>query len=61
MATNVKDAQQRAAAVARKEEAAREGAKAWIEYQASGTATREKTAKLRALRLAKETAAANDK
>jgi hypothetical protein len=38
----------------RKEERAREGAKAMLDYEADGRATREKTARLRALRLAKE-------
>lgn len=37
-----------------KEERAREGAKAMSEYEANMRAVREKTARLRALRLAKE-------
>jgi hypothetical protein len=46
-------ARARAQAAFRKEEQAREGAKAWLEYEAEGRATQEKTARLRALRLAK--------
>ena len=38
----------------KKEERAREGAQAWTEHQAAARATLEKTARLRALRLAKE-------
>ena len=41
---------------AKKQERAREGAQAWAEYQAEGRAMRERTARLRALRLARETA-----
>jgi hypothetical protein len=37
-----------------KEEREREGRKAMADYEAEGRATREKTARLRALRLAKE-------
>lgn len=40
----------------RKEERAKDGAKAMMEYQASGRAVREKIARLKALRLAKEAA-----
>jgi hypothetical protein len=40
----------------KRQERAREGAQAWAEYQAESRATREKTARLRALRLAKEAA-----
>jgi hypothetical protein len=40
----------------KKEQQAREGAKAWLEYEATARATQEKTARLRALRLAKEAA-----
>jgi hypothetical protein len=46
----------RAQAAFRKEEQAREGAKAWTEYEAEARATQAKTARLRALRLAKEAA-----
>jgi hypothetical protein len=47
-------AKARAEAAFRKEQQARDGAKAWLEYEAEGRATQEKTARLRALRLAKE-------
>jgi len=40
----------------KKEQRAREGAQAWADYQAEVRATREKTARLKALRLAKEAA-----
>jgi hypothetical protein len=40
----------------RKEEQAREGAKAWAEYQAKSLAVAENMKRLRALRLAKEAA-----
>jgi hypothetical protein len=43
----------------KKEERAREGAKAWTEHEAAARATLEKTARLRALRLAKESAEAS--
>jgi hypothetical protein len=46
----------RAEAIFKKEERAREGAKAWTEHEAADRATLEKTARLRALRLAKESA-----
>lgn len=49
-------ARARAEANFKKEERAKEGAKAMTEYQNSGRLIREKTAKLRALRLAKEAA-----
>jgi hypothetical protein len=54
MATMLKNAQQRAAMTA-KEERARDAALAMREYQAEKLAVRAKTARLRALRLAKET------
>jgi hypothetical protein len=41
---------------ARKLERARDGAQAWAEYQAEVRATWEKTARLRALRLARDAA-----
>jgi hypothetical protein len=41
----------------RKEQQAREGAEAWNAYQAQAEATREKTMKLRAERLAREASA----
>jgi hypothetical protein len=43
----------------KKEQRAREGAKAMLAYEAEGCAIREKTARLRALRLAKEAADKN--
>jgi hypothetical protein len=46
----------RAEASFKKEERAKEGAKAMLEYQASGRAIREQMARLKALRLAKEAA-----
>lgn len=50
------EARARAEASFRKEERAKDGAKAMMEYQAHSRIVREKTAKLRALRLAKEAA-----
>ena len=47
-------ARQRAERVFRKEERARDGRAAMIEYEAHAIATREKSALLKALRLAKE-------
>lgn len=44
--------QTKAAALFKKEERAREGAKAMAEYEAQAEAIRERTARLRALRLA---------
>jgi len=49
-------ARSRAEATFKKEERAKEGAKAMSEYLANGQAIREKTARLKALRLAKEAA-----
>jgi len=46
----------RAEARLKKAERAREGVKAMMDYQAEGRAVREKTKRLRALRLAKEAA-----
>jgi hypothetical protein len=46
----------RAEASFKKEERAKEGARAMMEYQANGKAAREKMAQLKALRLAKEAA-----
>ena len=59
MATRASEAQSsaaraRAEANFKKEERAKEGAKAMMEYQASGRVIREKMARLKALRLAKE-------
>jgi hypothetical protein len=45
----------------RKEERAKDGAQAMMEYQANGRMIREKTERLRALRLAKEAKEAADK
>jgi F0F1-type ATP synthase epsilon subunit len=61
LATKASEAQStiaraRAEATFKKEERAREGAKAMVEYQTSAKAVREKIARLRALRLAKEAA-----
>jgi hypothetical protein len=50
------DARARADANFKKEERAKEGAKAMMEYQANERLVREKTERLRALRLAKEAA-----
>ena len=47
---------ERAEASFRKEERAKEGAKAMMEYQANSRMVREKTERLKALRLAKEAA-----
>ena len=46
----------RAEALFKKEKQMREGAKAMAEYEATQQATREKTARLRALRLARDAA-----
>jgi hypothetical protein len=59
LATPSKEAQERAEAKFRKKEIeAREASKAMAEYQANLVAQREKTARLRALREAKEAAEA---
>jgi len=50
------EARARAEANFKKEERAKEGAKAMLEYQANSRLVREKTERLRALRLAKEAA-----
>jgi hypothetical protein len=50
------EARVRAEASFRKEERAKDGAKAMVEYQTNGKLMREKTARLKALRLAKEAA-----
>ena len=54
MSKNSKDVMDRAEASFKKEERAREGAKAMREYEAESRAVHEKTARLKALRLAKE-------
>jgi hypothetical protein len=51
------DARARAEASFRKEQRAKEGAKAMMEYQANTQMVREKMERLKALRLAKEAAA----
>ena len=43
----------------KKEQRAREGAQAWADYQAEARIAREKTARLRALRLARDVATHN--
>jgi hypothetical protein len=45
---------QRAEKIFKKEERARDGSAAMLEYQAEAIATREKTARLKVLRLAKD-------
>jgi hypothetical protein len=54
-----KEVQKRAESSFKKEERAREGNKAMQEYEAEAQAILERTARLRALRLAKEAAAKN--
>jgi hypothetical protein len=54
--TESNEARARAEASFRKEERAKEGAKAMMEYQANSQMVREKTERLKALRLAKEAA-----
>jgi len=54
LTTGSNDARARAEASFRKEERAKEGAKAMMEYQAHSRMVREKTERLKALRLAKE-------
>ena len=56
MANNPKAAHDRTDASFKKEQRAREGVKAMAEYEAARAAVRAKTARLRALRLAKEAA-----
>lgn len=56
LAKNSKNALDRAEASFKKDQKAREGAKAMAEYEAASIAMREKTARLRALRLRKEAA-----
>ena len=56
MTTKSNEARARAEASFRKEERAKEGAKAVMEYQANTRMIREKTERLKALRLAKEAA-----
>ena len=56
LATESNEARARAEASFRKEERAKEGAKAMMEYQANSRMIREKTERLKVLRLAKEAA-----
>jgi hypothetical protein len=56
LTTRSDEARARAEANFKKEQRAKEGEKAMLEYQAQGRMIREKTARLRALRLAKEAA-----
>jgi hypothetical protein len=56
LTAKVDEARARADANFKKEERAKEGAKAMMEYQANSQLVREKTERLRALRLAKEAA-----
>jgi hypothetical protein len=59
LSTKSSEARVRAEAIFRKEERAKDGAKAMTEYQANGRAVQEKMARLKALRLAKQDAAAS--
>jgi hypothetical protein len=54
---NSDKARQRAEKIFKKEQRAQDGRKAMIEYESQALATREKTARLKELRLAKEAAA----
>ncbi len=56
LTTGSNEARARAEASFRKEERAKDGAKAMMDYQASARMVREKTERLKALRLAKEAA-----
>ena len=56
MATKPNEARARAEESFRKEERDKEGAKAMMEYQANSRMIREKTERLKALRLAKQAA-----
>jgi len=56
LTTESNEARVRAEASFRKEERAKEGAKAMMDYQANSRMVREKTERLKALRLAKEAA-----
>ncbi len=58
---STKEAQKRAESSFKKEERARDGTKAMQEYAAEARAIAERTARLRALRLAKEAAEKNEK
>ena len=56
LTTGSNETRARAEASIRKEERAKDGAKAMMEYQANARIVREKTERLKALRLAKEAA-----
>jgi hypothetical protein len=56
LSTNLDEAHRRAEALFKKEQRLREGEQAMAEYQAELLAMREKTARLRALRLARDAA-----
>jgi hypothetical protein len=56
LTTNLDQARARAEKNFKQEERAKQGAKAMMEYQANSESIREKTERLRALRLAKEAA-----
>jgi hypothetical protein len=56
LATGSNEARARAEASFRKEQRAKDGAQAMMEYQANARIVREKTERLKALRLAKEAA-----
>jgi len=56
LTTESNEARARAEASFKKEERAKDGAKAMTEYQANARMVREKTERLKALRLAKEAA-----
>ena len=56
MTTGSNEARARAEASFRKEERAKDGAKAMMDYQANARLVREKTERLKALRLAKQAA-----
>jgi hypothetical protein len=56
LTTGSNDARARAKASFRKEERAKDGAKAMMDYQANARMVREKTERLKALRLAKQAA-----
>jgi hypothetical protein len=56
VSTNTEETQRRAQSLFKKEQQLREGQQAMAEYQAQLHAMREKTARLRALRLARDAA-----
>ena len=56
MSTNTEETRRRAQSLFKKEQQLREGQQAMAEYQAQLHAMREKTARLRALRLARDAA-----